>query len=82
MSRAFYRALERLNGHSHDTEQTKAVLMTGILHAMTNGERDEEKLVELAFSAVNFEQASLAAPARWQNALGESPVYSREDFDS
>jgi hypothetical protein len=60
LARAFHQALVRLNGSSHGPEEFKAVLLTGILNAADDGERDEDKLVQSAFRALEeFERDSL-----------------------
>jgi hypothetical protein len=59
LSRAFYAALDRLNGSTHDPEDAKSVLMTGIMDAARAGERDEVRLVQSALRALDrFEQQS------------------------
>ena len=60
LSRAFYAALDRLNGSARDPEEAKSVLMTGIMDAAKAGERDEGRLVQSALRALDlFEQGSL-----------------------
>jgi hypothetical protein len=60
LSRAFYAALDRLDDDARDPEETKSVLMTGIMDAARAGERDESRLVQSALHALDrFEQASL-----------------------
>jgi hypothetical protein len=60
LSRAFYAALDRLDGRARDPEEAKSVLVNGIMDAATAGERDEGKLVQSALHAFDrFEQGSL-----------------------
>jgi hypothetical protein len=60
LSRAFYAALDRLDEDARDPEETKSVLMTGIMGAAKAGERDEGRLVQSALQAFErFEQESL-----------------------
>jgi hypothetical protein len=54
LSRAFHGAIETLSMRDRDAEATKAVIMTGILDAARMGERDAEKLKELALEAVKL----------------------------
>jgi hypothetical protein len=60
LSRAFYAALDRLNGSGRDLEEAKSVLMSGIMDAARAGEREEGTLVQSALRAFKrFEQESL-----------------------
>jgi hypothetical protein len=62
LSRAFYRALDCVGPHARDVERAKPTLMTGILHAARSGERDEDKLMKAALSAiVSHEETRSAA---------------------
>ena len=60
LSRAFYQALDQVDGGSHDPEEAKSVLMTGIMGAARSGERVEGRLVQSGLRALGlFEQGSL-----------------------
>jgi hypothetical protein len=61
LSRAFYRALDRVGPHARDVEHAKTILMTGILHAARNGERDEDKLTKAALSAMLADEEARSA---------------------
>jgi hypothetical protein len=51
-SRAFERALKAAPTSDHDPEETKAILMTGIMDAARRGVRDEDILTDSALSAL------------------------------
>ena len=57
LSHAFYGALDAMPEDGRDPEEVKAVLMTGILDAARQGERDEEKLRSSGLAALqNYEE--------------------------
>jgi hypothetical protein len=62
LSRAFYRAIDSLPSDGRDPEESKAILMTGILDAARQGERDEEKLTASALAAIEtYEDGTMDA---------------------
>lgn len=52
LSRAFHRAVDAVPLEGRDPEQTKAILLTGILETARQGERDEDVLCASALAAI------------------------------
>jgi len=52
LSRAFHRAIDAVPSKGRDREQTKAILLTGILDTAREGERDEDVLCASALAAI------------------------------
>jgi hypothetical protein len=57
LSRAFYRALDRVRPCARDVEEAKTVLMTSILAAAKTGELDEDELVRSALAAMHAHES-------------------------
>lgn len=61
-ARAFERALSAAPKIGYDTEETKAILMTGIMDAARRGVRDEDILTDSALSALAlYDDAEMVA---------------------
>jgi hypothetical protein len=65
LSQAYHAALDALPLDGRDPEEAKAILMTGILDAARNGERDEKALMAAGLAAIeSYEGDGLDAVMR------------------
>ena len=65
LSRVFHDAFDSVPKNGRDAEATKIVIMSGILDAARNGERDEERLKALALESIKlYDEGSLDAVMR------------------
>ena len=62
LARAWDRALEAIPRNEHDTEEIKAIVLTGILDAAKTGLRNEGELAESGLNALGV--TSARSPSR------------------